>query len=217
MTTVLLSAQYHCCCSFTDIQKLHHNVVFTSIWHSKYGSSWKLSSSWDVQPWNRHDGKTVKSASNVRPLERREVAESRQISFHKRIAIDAMRARTWAFRMKKLRHFRNSTFFCTLEGMQWTLQNTLPIVHVKYVAPSASKKHLKPFWFTFQCAEGVPAAHQLFYLYVTKYSRIPNVRFSVCKNKAFYTMAFRYKSMLMCTGWPRKMPVNTSLRTRYIS
>lgn len=35
------------------------------------------------------------------------------------------------------------------------LQNTLLIVRVKYVVTSASKKHLKPFRFTFQCVEGV--------------------------------------------------------------
>lgn len=127
-----------------------------------------------------------------------------------------MRALTWAFRLKKLRLFRNDVFFCKLKGMQRALQNTLPIVRVKYVATSASKKHLKPFWFTFQCVEGVPAAHQLFYLYVKKYWRILNLRFRVCENKAFYTMTFRYKSMLMCMGWPRKMPVNTSLRICYI-
>lgn len=204
MTTVVPSTQYHCCCFFTDVQKLYRNVAFTSTWHYRHGKFWKLSSSWVVWPWNSRDGKAVEPVSNMRPLDqRREKAES----FHKSIAIEAMRALTWAFRMKKLRLFRNYVIFCTLKGMQWTLQHTCPIVHVKYAATSTSKKHLKTFWFTFQCMEGIPAAHQLFYLYVTKYSRILNIRFKICENKAFYRMTFRYKSMLMHIGWPRKRSV----------
>lgn len=48
--------------------------------------------------------------------------------------------------------------------------------------------------------EGVPAAHQLFYLDVTKYSRILSITFKIRENKAFYLMSLRYKSMLMDMG-----------------
>lgn len=57
MTNVSPSTQHHCCYSFTDVLKLHHNVAFPSAWHCKcFG---KLSSSWDKWPWKRRDGKTA--------------------------------------------------------------------------------------------------------------------------------------------------------------
>lgn len=63
--------------------------------------------------------------------------------------------------------------------MQGALPSTLAIVYVKHIAASASKKHVKPSRFTFQCAEGVPEAHQLFYLCAPEYPRILNVRFQI--------------------------------------
>lgn len=63
--------------------------------------------------------------------------------------------------------------------MQGALPSTLAIVYVKHIAASASKKHVKPSRFTFQRAEGVPEAHQLFYLCAPEYPRILNVRFQI--------------------------------------
>lgn len=78
MATGQPNAQPCCCCSFTEVQLLHDNVAFPSLWHAKCGNFRKLSSSWDVWPWNRNDGEAVKPASKARPCnQRRERAGSR--------------------------------------------------------------------------------------------------------------------------------------------
>lgn len=78
MATGQPNTQPCCCCSFMEVQLLHDNVAFPSLWHAKCGNFRKLSSSWDVWPWNRNDGEAVKPASKARPFnQRRERAGSR--------------------------------------------------------------------------------------------------------------------------------------------